>query len=298
MTTLRRLFSEQLLHVGLHVEPTHDWVDVLTWLSEEHGKTTMPSIRSFRCIREHCSDLSELSMFPSLTHADAGCGGTWDGSRASLGSLPMLSSLRLDPRRIVLPREVQCTPLHTLILSSTDMEQESVELILNRFSGLRHFAAVAGVRDGRPSTDRWLNIFRILERPFANLTYLQLDAALDIAHWRYLLTPATPPPFAATLTHLLVLCYGNVIDLLAHLLANLPLMCRALERCHIDMLINPHQRVTTQQDYKWYAAIQELEVALGAVWCENAGTVEAYRSDMVRRREAGVQYQESWRITP
>ena len=299
--SLHRLCSQQLLHVGL----TQDWLKRLTRqdCTASIRRPPMPSIQSFRCLSGADSYLDLLAAFPSLTHAAVTFGGLFDKS-VQLSPLPSLSSLRIDPWLMEgIPLLAHAEQLSTLIVSSSNRgEGNHVRELISHTRVLQQFAAVAPA--GRTAKRFGDDIFRALERPFAALSYLQLDGALRAANWRYLLTPVRPPAFAVTLTHLSVRCHSEDLALAASLLPNLPRMYRALQRCHVARggeatnAAGHRGRVQRVSETdagrwdaaRWDAAVQTLGAALGGVWCDDAAGVVACRSDMVWRRQANVLY--------
>ena len=283
LVTLRRLCSEQLLHVSL----SRVWLDRLARQWRADGQFTyrpMPSVRSFRFVEEFVPAAGLLSEFTSLTHLDTRTCGEF-----FLGSAPSLSSLRLVCSDSFCPAAVDTSLLQTVVLASCRYDRESgVQELMSRTSGLRQFAASGrGDQLPIPFDD---GFFKACERPFANLIYLQLDGALRPPHWRYLFTPAAPPPFAATLTHFLLQCEPWDPDLATSLLPNLPSVYRALRGCHVSLPAQAGRWMHVKQRSQWDGVVRQMREELGAAWCEHAIDVIAGRSDMVWRREANVQY--------
>ena len=283
--TLRRLCREQLLHAGLSL----GWLHRLAWQGAFAMSPTpqppLPSVLSFRFTSPCGPYLESLSVFPSLTYFDIARHGSFNET-SLVSSLRSLSSLRL--RSSSNHHSEQLPQLHTLILCEARSSTWSGSNLIQQPRALRHFAATAGDEDiSEPNND----LYKTLEQPFASLRYLQLDGALCAAHWQYLLTPATPPAFAATLTHLLLRCQSKHVRLATPLLPHLPLMYSALERCHIRLHAQARGVIVAEEQRdEWDAAVRTLRLELGAAWCVEAAYVVACRSDVVWRRKVNVQY--------
>ena len=290
LTTLRRLCSEQLLHLGLSANLLCrlEWQDAACAIRPP----PMPCVKSFR-FTGPCGHLYEsLTVFPSLTHVDVCYGGRFH-KNITPSSVPSLLSLRIDPWHIEgKPLEVHAG-LHTLVLTgSRDSRRSRVRELISHTRALRQYAVTTPPGHSHRLFED--DLLSKLEGPLASLTYLQLDGELRASQWHYMLTPTTPPPFAATLTHLLLRYHPRNLRLVTKLLPNLPLVYPALQRCYIGIQDGFGRSEAAEEQWEeWNAAVQTQQAILGAVWCDSGYDVLACRSDMNWRREAGVQYMDN-----
>ena len=286
LTTLTRMCREQLRHVGL----SNEWMKHVTSHNRaaNNRQPRMPSIQSFRGTTGVYSYRDLLVAFPSLTHADCSRGCTFPAN-TQLSPLPSLMSFRIDPRRMYGTPLAHAALLTTLIVASSNQSLRGVCELINCTRALRQFATTALL--GQPLPRYNDDIITTLKRPFASLTYLQLDGELHRPQWQYLLTLTAPPAFTATLTHLLLYCHQDDISFATSLLPNLPIIYRSLERCHIGLSLQVcGPNVAAELLSEWDAVVQTLRTMMAGMWCERRDEVVACRSDMVWRREAGVQY--------
>jgi len=301
-TTLRRLCSEQLEHVAL----SEGWLQAVAWQEEQCSIAypSMPRVRSFKFTSQfrHISAIASLAAFPSLTHVDL----TSHQATAHIpfAQLPPVSSLRFNlgslttdtstalPTARTREAAVSVLPVQTLCVLGTLTAAGSYQLrdLLSCTPDIQQFAMGPQAGQWRHSPTFFDTDVLAALHPLANLTYLQLDYGLCDEDWQSLLTPATPPAFATSLLHLALCCHPDERDTAAALLPSLPSMYPALTHCHVDgqvaeTLVRGADSLEIQQ---WKAAVKALRTALGAVWCESAAEVVAWRADVMWRREAYI----------
>jgi hypothetical protein len=104
-----------------------------------------------------------------------------------------------------------------------------------------------------------------------NLTYLQIVNGMLSSDWAFLLTADSPPVFASSLSHLLLVCHQNDRAELAGLLPQLPSMYPSLTHFHIGVYesrvkIPPEYRVEIPPCPEWDAAVLSLSkrISVGA----------------------------------
>ena len=295
------------MHVGL----SYGWLRRLAWQDKKRRLPcpAMPSVRSFAYTGPfwyfgqpvRCPDAATLlSAFPSLTHADI----PYRGAPKTLWSqFPPILSLRLNidclhmntGSRFPMPgagARSAALPIQSLYLWGCGTEREKLEdfrSLLNRTPALQQLAITRERSTPLKLAPRAAVLLPAL-RPLNNLTYLQLDGALSAADWLQLLTPTSPPAFAASLLHLALTCYPEDRDRVGGLLPSLPSMYPALTHCHVctEYVFYVYYDSDPPSE-RWRAAISELKAALGAVWCERVGEMTAWRADAVWRREANIQ---------
>ena len=119
------------------------------------------------------------------------------------------------------------------------------------------------------------------------LKHIDLLEGLAVADLSYLLTPASPPVFAATLTHLALRVQWRDRVAAAALIAHLPATYPALTHAHVGVegKLNGGWLSECEQ---WEDALAALRSALGAAWCEEVDDVLAWREDVAWRRAAGL----------
>ena len=116
----------------------------------------------------------------------------------------------------------------------------------------------------------------------SNLTYIDFVNGLVIADLTYLLTASSPPVFAQQLTHIALKVDRLDRAAAAPLLVRLPAMYPALTHAHIGVEGRPHWVLSACE--QWTEAIKAVREQLGAVWCDDAADVEAWREDVAWKR--------------
>ena len=117
----------------------------------------------------------------------------------------------------------------------------------------------------------------------SQLTYLDFVHGLRLVDWAYLLTPTSPPVFAARLTHLALLVQFQDTADVARLLYCLPSMYPSLTRLHVGVDHEGREALSWCVEWEWDAAVQALRTAMGRVWCEEVADVLAGRDDIQHR---------------
>ena len=116
------------------------------------------------------------------------------------------------------------------------------------------------------------------------LTYLQFTSGLLTQDIEHLLSPAAPPAFAASLTHLALRIRWADRHVAAARLPLLPHIYPSLQKCNIALQKN----YGGETDDVWAAAVDALGLQLGSVWCDSEKEVRMARSDVEWRRNAGL----------
>lgn len=301
LTTLRRLCSGQLEHVGL----SDGWVRRLAG----QGVVPLSSIRSFKYTNRtpivHMAQspytshgfayasLSYLAVFPSLTHVYLASNRV---SPAMLSRLPAVASIRLNLDLLSSTRgTMPAMPVQSLSVSGalrTMGERKRLRVLLSRMPAIQQLAITPKVEwHQRPKK---ADVFTSLH-PYTHITYLQIDGALFPADWRFLLTPASPPVFAASLKQLLLRSHLQDRGAVVVLLPSLPSMFPSLTHCHIGLEFGTSADARLSYEpwerarLKWNAELPVLKAALGSVWCEEAADVIAQRADVAWQRAVSIQ---------
>ena len=121
--------------------------------------------------------------------------------------------------------------------------------------------------------------------PLPKLTYLQFTAGLLISDLDFLLSSASPPAFAATLTHLELHERCNAGRRAADLLASVPTLYPSLQRCRISMKQTAHERRLVPL-HGWRVESDGAVLMTGAT--VSSGAVREDRSDVAWRRAADL----------
>ena len=124
----------------------------------------------------------------------------------------------------------------------------------------------------------------------SGIVYFEWVEGFTRAGLTELLTPSTPPVFAAQLTHLALRVHLYNRAAAAALLSPLPSMYPSLTHVHIGVegKIRGGQ---SDQCVEWDAAVQSLRAALGSAWCVSTAEVIACREDVAWRRSMGLPLQ-------
>ena len=137
-------------------------------------------------------------------------------------------------------------------------------------------------------TDRVEHIFpppAVALATLSSLVYLDFLHGTTIADWRYLLTAASRPCFAAQLTHLALRVWWEDQAVVADLLPSLPVMYPSLTHVHVG--VQGKQSDEPLAVCEQWDAVQEVQAAVGGAW-RDAADVVACRDDVVWRRGMGV----------
>ena len=307
---LRRLCREQIEHIGL----PDAWLRELT-RHDKHSRAAappMPRVRSFEytgtCGWDHQgrdkAAVDLLAVFPSLTHADL----PYHNDKLILlrPTLPRVATLRLnldwldvrDSSAYTVPAAHSSSqqaallahPLQTLCVLDRwprEWKLEQMRRLLSLTPHLRQFAVTDRAGDDRELPIPYGPQMLTALQPLTNLTYLQIDTSVEARDLRCLLTPASPPAFAASLRQLALVCRVQSRRAIAKLLPSLPSMYPALTHCHIGAA--KAMSMWSASSERWDAAVQVLKTALGPAWCESKADVVAWRADVMWRRELRVQ---------
>ena len=121
----------------------------------------------------------------------------------------------------------------------------------------------------------------------SNIVYVDFIDGLTARDWKYLLTPNTPPVFAAQLTHLALRLHAKNRVAAAPLLPSLPVIYPKLSHVHIGVLAwRDNGRVADCPP--WDAAVRAVRAEFDTAWCDNANEVVAWREDVQWRRAVGL----------
>ena len=308
--TLQRLVSERLLHITLDAAqykqltapavPSQD-------NDEGSGKqpSIYPSIQSVASFgRSDAPTLRDiLRVFPEVRHVAMDNRTQLNIREVSqldnIDTLPRLDSLHVYVNSLqnvhrglgsgLAPR-LRCVSLSwdTLIEESNrDAISETLALTvtleqLTITGGALTMCRVDVVLENVPS------IFQNVQ--LAHLTYLQFTGGLLPADIDYLLSPTSPPAFAASLTHLALAVRWADMQRATAALPFLPALYPSLQRCHIELQSSCSNGwvAAADDDTEWRVAVSALRSKLGAVWCESEAAVRMARLDVAWRRSVGL----------
>lgn len=287
--TSHRLCGSQLDHVMLSRR--------LLCLLVQHG-ATMPRLRSLivfpaplqldeRRLPIAACDPPFHGQFPSLLHLYVGCAEFLHQLQTC--HLPPLSSSSVDA---VTAAGADLSHISTRTFRLRYLQRDrDLRSNRNRISRmLTHPPRIRQlvVSDSRASLTQRLNVTSIFPPApaaasvLSSLTYLDFTAGVALADLHYLLSPSSPPVFAAQLIHLALRVHWKDKSAAASLLPSLPSMYPALTHAHVGSYRRPNSS-KRKKPRRWDAAVRTLRRALGAVWCSNADVVGC-REDVPWRR--------------
>ena len=279
---LRSLCHRQLQHVTLPLSALRRMAADAQRVSQRVA-APISRIRSVSNNYEYwdastCASLGVL--FPELAHVWLSYRGGQPRSMSSWPPLPALSSLRLDLEYVLSFSSAGDTSAELsaacLCLRWIGRERQLMRTLLRN---ARHVKQLAIVRqlpwwDAQVRPDD--SLFSAAS-PLQKLTYLQLVSGMCLSDWQFLLTAASPPAFASSLTHLLLECPSGDCAAVAALLNELPATYPNLTHCHVGVACRAHVQPPGAE---WAAAMRSLQQRLGAAWCEHSDEVLAWREDV------------------
>ena len=259
-------------------------------------------MQSFRYTRStpHLTAVTTLAVFPSLTHVYID---VYHAVHVQLHQLTSVMSLRLildclrstrgpaARTRLAAMPALAVQTLCVLGAMRQPSQRKRLRAVLSRTPHIRQLA-ITPAQDWHQKP-RKIDMLTAMHS-FTHITYLQLDGALFPHDWRYLLTLASPPAFAASLRQLLLRCHIQNKKVAAALLHSLPTMSPALTHCFVGL---EHDTTTEFSAWPpaerahedWMAALPSLRAALGPVWCDSEVEVVAWREDVSWRRNMNAQ---------
>ena len=124
----------------------------------------------------------------------------------------------------------------------------------------------------------------------SGLRYIQYMDGLALADLTYLLTPSSPPVFAAQLTQLALRVHMSDRAAAAALLPSLAQMYPSLTHVYVGVEGNLDGWLLDEcaECAEWDAAVQSVRAAVGSAWCANVDDVIACREDVAWRRSMGL----------
>ena len=310
--TLPRLARERLLHITIDAEQYGEL------LAQSQGRrkrgSKQPSVYSSvqsvasTAHRAVPSVRELMRLFPNARHIALGClsqlfEGVAHPSDGKLDTLARLDSLHVqvpvlhDVDRHVdsgIARQPRCLSLR--VLSGDDEAESRLKLsnLLALTGNLEQLAIIGcAAMTGRSNAnlEDVPSIFSLYTVQLSQLTYLQFSSGLLPVDLDHLLSSTSPPAFAASLTYLALTVSSHNRPHAAALLHLLPDVYPGLQRCHVGVKYFKDmwgRAELVEEDAEWLAAMNELQVRLGAVWCESKDGVREARYDVAWRRSAGL----------
>ena len=125
----------------------------------------------------------------------------------------------------------------------------------------------------------------------SSLVYLDFLRGATLNDCRYLLASASPPCFAAQLTHFALRVRWLNREAVAELLPSLPAMYRSLTHVHVGVEGKSNNEPLAECEH-WDAAVQAVRAIVGGAWRDSVDDVLACRADVAWRHSVGVPAQE------
>ena len=287
---LHRLCNSQLDHLTL---PCHQ----LLRLTQQHPPSAMPRLRSLAVIDMALTPIAgncvgSLELFPSLLHL-----------RVSSRQLAMQLTAVRPPQSLssftvvhlnggrfahITARSFQLTWANQMA------EEKGCDLFARAPSGMQQLTVsyLTATTWGKYRTARIFPkklpaTFSASAVALSNLVYIDLSDGLTLGDLAYLLTPASPPVFAAQLTHLAIRVHPKDRIAAAVLLPSLPAMYPKLSHVHFGLKVG-HENQRVRACAQWDEAVQTARAALGTAWCDSAHEVVSGREDVAWRRSVGM----------
>ena len=284
-STLQRLASERLLHISLNAQQCIQLTTPDSTLGRRSRKQlplVYPRVVSVALI--HTLTVVELlGTFPNVQHLTL-------GRRTRVDALPPLISLHMDAGAIWTVfsalkdgagGQLRCLSLRMEQFLSLEFcdHLSSVLLMLPHLTQL----AITGNHhwSGTPATSIFSGTDSLL---LPQLTYLQFTGGLLAQDIDFLLSAASAPAFAASLTHLALCVQAQDRQLAAARLSLLPALYPSLQKCHIGL---QPSSIEDEKD-RCVAAVAAVRSQLGSVWCDSEEAVRMVRADVAWRRSAGL----------
>ena len=295
-STLQQLASERLLHISL-TSPLleHLSASVQSAASgRHHAELVYPSIvsvcypverESVRASHERGEKVSELvRAFPNVQHLALGLCDV-----LSLDVLPPLISLHicageLWPAIIALRRGAECRLRSLSVRWDDSVPPHPYGNIQDLLVSLPHLTQLAMTGNHRWLDTSAVSILSGDSRLLSKLTYLQFTGGLLAQDIDFLLSAASAPAFAASLTHLALCVRAQDRQLAAARLSLLPALYPSLQKCHIGL---QPSSIEDEKD-RCVAAVAAVRSQLGSVWCDSEEAVRMVRADVAWRRSAGL----------
>ena len=291
-SSIHRLCSFQLDHLTI----TYPQLSILIL---DALTAVMPRLRSLTVtsdtytagpqgVGRHALSYTLHHMFPSLLHVTASS--DWPLRQVSVSQPPPLSSFTVLGGQDIDLSHINTRTFH--IFYTADHNQDSrrchMRDMLARAPRMQQLA-ITDYNLKRTESDRATVIFPPPAAPSAlsDLTYLEFINSLALADLSYLLDAASPPVFAAQLTHLALRVHWRNRAAAALLLPSLPTLYPSLTHVHVGVqgkLNNGPLTVCAE----WDAAVETMRAAVGSAWCENVDDVVSCREDVAWRHTVGL----------
>ena len=292
--TLQRLVDERLLHLSVGRLQYEQLTNAANCIGprkrDKRPPFVYPRIVSVTLSDSYPPPLSKwLPVFPTVQHVTLSDNAELDieetSRKSGLDTLFRLVSLQLREihcqRWLAALKEGHVCRVRCLSLRRSDFREPNgnttISEVLSLMPTLTQLAITGNCIEYEASDAP--SLFGMRAGLLPELTYLQNNFWLNLADIALILSPHSPPAFAASLTHLALCVRWSDWPAVAALATVYP----NLQRCHVEV-----QHYGDVDMTKWHTAIAVLRQQLGSVWCDSSDDVREARLDVEWRRSAGL----------